>query len=295
MGAVLLALNPEPLGVGWSGTIIGPRACRLRRGRRWSPRRCRGSVGTTPRMGTGPVPRGCHSWSRTSSRSSNLPGRLFTGWAAEVYERRDSALLLMGFAGGVSAERPRRSEQRGRSQVPVGRVHVRLRRSKTDRKANGPFAHCRSPPPAPVVRRARTFGGRRSFLHAIPPAVLVSSGFCAPLSRSVVMSVGVRCRGCGLGRRCFNDVRTATSPRQRCPVRRCRRRSAARPGCGHDGNRSPTRRAFSPSGFRHPGLPQRCRRARHHAPDRPQPPGHRGNLCAGERPADRQCVTEIGL
>jgi hypothetical protein len=73
------------------------------------------------RSGTGPVPRGRHSWSRPSSRSSNLPGRLFTGWAAEVYERRDSALLLMGFAGGVSAERPRRSEQRGRSHAPVGR------------------------------------------------------------------------------------------------------------------------------------------------------------------------------
>ncbi|CDZ89523.1 MULTISPECIES: site-specific integrase [Rhodococcus] len=59
------------------------------------------------------------------------------GWAAQVLERRDSALLLMGFAGAF-----RRSELVGLQVGDVTRhrhdgLHVRLRRSKTDQDGRG--------------------------------------------------------------------------------------------------------------------------------------------------------------
>jgi hypothetical protein len=59
------------------------------------------------------------------------------GWATEVHERRDSALLLLGFAGAF-----RRSElvELVCGDVAVHRldgIHVRLRRSKTDQEGIG--------------------------------------------------------------------------------------------------------------------------------------------------------------
>jgi integrase len=82
------------------------------------------------------------------------------GWAAEVHERRDSALLLMGFAGAF-----RRSELVALTcgDVTVHRldgVHVRLRRSKTDQEGIGtvralPFTtNHHSCPPCAYVRWA---------------------------------------------------------------------------------------------------------------------------------------------
>ena len=84
-----------------------------------------------------------------------------TGWATEVHERRDSALLLMGFAGAF-----RRSELVALpcGDVTVHRldgVHVRLRRSKTDQDGTGtvralPFTtHHHSCPPCAYVRWAQ--------------------------------------------------------------------------------------------------------------------------------------------
>ncbi|MFD6517645.1 hypothetical protein [Rhodococcus sp. NPDC060176] len=76
-----------------------------------------------------------------------------TGWAGEVLERRDTALLLMGFAGAF-----RRSELVGLDcgDIAVHRLdglHVRLRRSKTDQDGTGavkalPFttSHVSCPP-----------------------------------------------------------------------------------------------------------------------------------------------------
>lgn len=59
------------------------------------------------------------------------------GWAAQLLERRDSALLLMGFAGAF-----RRSELVGLQIGDVTRhrhdgLHVRLRRTKTDQDGHG--------------------------------------------------------------------------------------------------------------------------------------------------------------
>ncbi|WP_072691667.1 site-specific integrase [Rhodococcus marinonascens] len=60
-----------------------------------------------------------------------------TGWASEVLERRDTALLLLGFAGAF-----RRGELADLvcSDVSMHRLdglHVRLRRSKTDQEGEG--------------------------------------------------------------------------------------------------------------------------------------------------------------
>ncbi|GAB5901069.1 integrase [Mycolicibacterium mageritense] len=60
-----------------------------------------------------------------------------TGWASEVCERRDSALLLMGFAGAF-----RRSELSALTGADVelhaaDGVHVHLRKSKTDQMGEG--------------------------------------------------------------------------------------------------------------------------------------------------------------
>ncbi|PZU04614.1 MAG: integrase [Gordonia sp. (in: high G+C Gram-positive bacteria)] len=76
-----------------------------------------------------------------------------TGWASEVLERRDSALLLMGFSGAF-----RRDELVSLhcGDVTINRldgVHVRLRKSKTDQDGRGstkalPFtvSHTSCPP-----------------------------------------------------------------------------------------------------------------------------------------------------
>ena len=84
-----------------------------------------------------------------------------TGWATEGHERRDSALLLMGFAGAF-----RRSDLVALhcGDVTVHRldgVHVRLRRSKTDQEGAGtvralPFTTSHhSCPPCAYVRWAQ--------------------------------------------------------------------------------------------------------------------------------------------
>ncbi|TQF74352.1 site-specific integrase [Rhodococcus spelaei] len=94
-----------------------------------------------------------------------------TGWASEILERRDSALLLMGFAGAF-----RRSELVGLAcgDVRVHRLdglHVALRRSKTDQEGTGtvralPFTtgHLSCPPCAYLrwaqVVAASDTGGR---------------------------------------------------------------------------------------------------------------------------------------
>ncbi|RZL83052.1 MAG: site-specific integrase [Rhodococcus sp. (in: high G+C Gram-positive bacteria)] len=84
-----------------------------------------------------------------------------TGWADAVLERRDSALLLMGFAGAF-----RRSELVGLDGADLtvdqhDGVHVRLRRSKTDQEGDGtvralPYTYSHdSCPPCAYVRWAQ--------------------------------------------------------------------------------------------------------------------------------------------
>jgi integrase len=100
------------------------------------------------------------------------------GWADEVLERRDSAILLLGFAGAF-----RRSEL---SELVCGDVaihrhdglHVRLRKSKTDQEGRGavkalPYTESHETcPPCAYVRWAQVIaafdvGGRPSVIRLV--------------------------------------------------------------------------------------------------------------------------------
>lgn len=101
-----------------------------------------------------------------------------TGWASEVLERRDSALLLMGFAGAF-----RRSElvDLRCGDVSINRLdglHVMLRKSKTDQSGRGsvkalPFtvAHQSCPPCAALrwweIVAAHERGGRPAVIRLL--------------------------------------------------------------------------------------------------------------------------------
>ncbi|MCF8590034.1 site-specific integrase [Gordonia liuliyuniae] len=104
-----------------------------------------------------------------------------TGWASEVCERRDSALLLMGFAGAF-----RRSELSGLSGADVelhaaDGVHVHLRKSKTDQLGEGgtyPLPRTKDPlrcPACAFVRWAATVsafddGGKDAVIRLVTGA-----------------------------------------------------------------------------------------------------------------------------
>ncbi|SIH15543.1 site-specific integrase [Mycobacteroides abscessus] len=83
-----------------------------------------------------------------------------TGWVSEVYERRDSALLLMGFAAAL--RRSELTELTGADVElhPADGVHVHLRKSKTDQMGEGavyPLPRAKDPlrcPPCAYVRWA---------------------------------------------------------------------------------------------------------------------------------------------
>ncbi len=100
------------------------------------------------------------------------------GWADEVLERRDSAILLLGFAGAF-----RRSELVALtcSDVSLHRLdglHIRLRKSKTDQEGRGniralPFTHSHtSCPPCAWLRWAQVVaafdtGGRPAIIRLL--------------------------------------------------------------------------------------------------------------------------------
>lgn len=129
-----------------------------------------------------------------------------TGWAEEVLERRDSALILIGYTGAF-----RRSElvELRCGDVTLDRldgVHVRLRRSKTDQDGTGavralPFTarheHC---PPCAWARWAQVVaafdtGGRIGVIRTLTKAGPFDAHICrnslpsasarAPLFRSI--------------------------------------------------------------------------------------------------------------
>lgn len=104
-----------------------------------------------------------------------------TGWASDVLERRDNALLLMGFAGAF-----RRSELVALkcADVTMHRLdglYIRLRKSKTDQSGDGairalPFtlSHVSCPPCAALrwweVVAAHERGGRAAVIRALRTA-----------------------------------------------------------------------------------------------------------------------------
>lgn len=131
------------------------------------------------------------------------------GWADEVLERRDSAILLLGFAGAY-----RRSEL---SEMVCGDVtvhrhdglHIRLRKSKTDQEGKGavkalPYtdSHETCPPCAYVrwtqVVAAFDVGGRPSVIRLLRKRETFTAHVCrggvprtaarAPLFRAIAKS-----------------------------------------------------------------------------------------------------------
>ncbi|MCD2118316.1 tyrosine-type recombinase/integrase [Rhodococcus pyridinivorans] len=111
------------------------------------------------------------------------------GWAAEVLERRDSAILLLGFAGAF-----RRSELVALtcSDVSVHRLdglHIKLRKSKTDQEGRGsiralPFTHSHaSCPPCAWLRWAQIVaasdsGGRPAVIRLLRTAEPFETHVC---------------------------------------------------------------------------------------------------------------------
>nr|WP_257235796.1 tyrosine-type recombinase/integrase [Rhodococcus pyridinivorans] len=110
-------------------------------------------------------------------------------WAAEVLERRDSAILLLGFAGAF-----RRSElvELTCSDVSLHRLdglHIRLRKSKTDQEGRGsiralPFTHSHaSCPPCAWLRWAQVVaasdaGGRPAVIRLLRTAEPFEAHVC---------------------------------------------------------------------------------------------------------------------
>ncbi|MGW5324230.1 tyrosine-type recombinase/integrase [Rhodococcus pyridinivorans] len=111
------------------------------------------------------------------------------GWAAEVLERRDSAILLLGFAGAF-----RRSELIALtcSDVSLHRLdglHIKLRKSKTDQEGRGsiralPFTHSHtSCPPCAWLRWAQVAaafdaGGRPAVIRLLRNAEPFDAHVC---------------------------------------------------------------------------------------------------------------------
>lgn len=152
------------------------------------------------------------------------------GWASEVLERRDTALLLMGYAGAF-----RRSELVGLECRDVRRdrldgAHVHLRQSKTDQDGTGavkalPYtANHDSCPVCAWIRwiqvvAAFDSGGRVAVIRTLARSVPFDQHVCrGPVP---VAHIGCRCFG--------RSGRTATCPRRHCPVLRCTPRFAAGP------------------------------------------------------------------
>ncbi|WVN79232.1 tyrosine-type recombinase/integrase (plasmid) [Rhodococcus sp. M8-35] len=128
------------------------------------------------------------------------------GWADEVLERRDTALLLLGYAGAL-----RRSELVGLTCADVrlhrlDGVHLRLRKSKTDQEGRGairalPFTASHSScPPCAYVRWAQVVaafdtGGRPAVIRLLGVAPAFDAHLCrgprprthgeAPLLRAI--------------------------------------------------------------------------------------------------------------
>ncbi len=128
------------------------------------------------------------------------------GWADEVLERRDSAILLLGFAGAF-----RRSELVALtcSDVSLHRLdglHIRLRKSKTDQEGRGniralPFTHSHtSCPPCAWMRWTQVVaafdaGGRPAVIRLLRTAEPFEAHVCrgvrprmvpaSPLLRSI--------------------------------------------------------------------------------------------------------------
>ncbi|ALM19097.1 site-specific integrase [Mycobacteroides abscessus] len=157
-----------------------------------------------------------------------------TGWVTEVYERRDSALLLMGFAGAF-----RRSELSGLTGADVelhaaDGVRVLLRKSKTDQMGEGgvyPLPRTKEPTRCPACAFVRWAAVVSEYDSGGKDAVIRLIDDAAPFGTRHVC----RSRAPKLGRRapvfrsCRNGVLSAT-PLSGAGVHAVIRRRALRAG-----------------------------------------------------------------
>ncbi len=196
------------------------------------------------------------------------------GWADEVLERRDSAILLLGFAGAY-----RRSElsEMACGDVTVHRydgLHIRLRKSKTDQEGRGavkalPYtdSHETCPPCAYVrwvqIVGAFDVGGRPSVIRLLRKRELFDAHVCrggvprtaarAPLFRAIA-------KNGNLGDTALSGAAIHQTIRRRADHAGFDPTALAKLG-GHS-----LRAGFVTQ------HPQRCRRIRHRPPNRPRQP-----------------------
>ncbi|CAB4907384.1 site-specific integrase [Rhodococcus kroppenstedtii] len=132
--------------------------------------------------------------------------RTVTGWAAEVLERRDTALLVMGYTGAFRRSELVDLECRDVRRDRLEGAHVRIRRSKTDQEGSGavkalPFTdHHRTCPVCAWIRwlqvvAAFDAGGRVAVIRLLTRAARFDEHVCrgslptadggVPLFRSV--------------------------------------------------------------------------------------------------------------
>lgn len=132
--------------------------------------------------------------------------RSATGWASEVLERRDSALLVMGYTGAFRRSELVDLECRDVRRDRLDGAHVRIRRSKTDQDGVGsvkalPFTdHHRTCPVCAWIRWLQVVasfdaGGRVAVIRLLGRAVPFEVHVCrgplptasgrAPLFRSI--------------------------------------------------------------------------------------------------------------
>ena len=128
------------------------------------------------------------------------------GWADEVLERRDSAILLLGFAGAFRRSEIVELTCRDVSLHRLDGLHIRLRKSKTDQEGRGtiralPFTHSHtSCPPCAWMRWAQIVaasdtGGRPAVIRLLRNAEPFEAHVCrgsrprtipdSPLLRSI--------------------------------------------------------------------------------------------------------------
>ena len=134
--------------------------------------------------------------------------RTTAGWASEVLERRDTALLLMGYTGAFRRSELVALECRDVRRDRLDGAHVRIRRSKTDQDGTGigtvkalPFTDCHESCPVCAWVRwlqivaAFDTGGRAAVIRLLSRAAQFDSHLCrgtlptaekrSPLFRSV--------------------------------------------------------------------------------------------------------------
>lgn len=152
------------------------------------------------------------------------------GWADDVYERRDSALLLLGFAGAFRRSELADLECRDVSLHREDGCTLASVGPRPIRKVAASFELFRRPNRTPRARPARMCGGCRLWQPSPPVGPLPSSGCSATGTRSTIICAAGECPAPRRGHRCSGPLpKTATSAPRTFPVPPSKRPSDAAP------------------------------------------------------------------